>query len=1165
MKVRATMMLALGVLALGQSAQALSWIGNTRMTQSGGQLPYRGSFLEPWQQLDITTETWPINTGQRVFAVVTTNNWQSAQEYEFSWNGTAGNNNRWALRLPTFPQGSQVQFFLRAQRTGQTNSVFDSQGGNNFAFLQRFAPNYSDGPILQWFETDYRTIMARLPEVVNAGYSAIYLPAPSKGSGGGFSAGYDPTDRFDLGDRLQKGTVRTRFGTTQELFELIRVARRLGLEVISDLVVNHNANRSGHPIAGYPDMLPEDFHIRSSTDTGNNEINFNTESAFSFGMLNHELVGLVDIAHEDGNNVRTGTFTLPPYASFNIWGKPSFIRNATVPHLYPNGTPIAEDVRQYLDRWVRWMTGTVGFTGFRIDAVKHVPPGYFGWAPDQAASQAFSAGNLIPRTYSAFRDTYFFGEVYSSNTYELREYAKTGMNVLDFPLFFNMKNIFSQNGFADLSAAIANGYTSDASTGMFFQQGGLSPDVGVSFVQSHDDGPPTSNNLAHAFILGRPGRAKIYYDGNNIQPGNWTNFPRPGRFDALGNGGDTVINLVNANHRFGRGYHVNRWTSADIYAFERQVNGRGILLVALNDRSDRSETITVQTAFRPGTVLVDLSGQQPNVTVGSDARVTITVPSNGTANEPNNGRGYVYYAPQAPQPAGPNNGIELLSVNATGSATPVTFTTVNTPGGQFSSGRSFNAATVTSDRISLRIRTNNLGFSAIFKVNDGVGLNGLTPMSNTAEGLADGFMPMTKESAGQFKIDNLDISGLPEGLNVIRARVFADTGNDPGIFNDINVFFYIRRTTQGEVTVDGNLTDMGNPLVQQLAFPSSNTNRLDGLYVRNDDKFVYIGLAGRVDPAENLTNGFGLAIDVNGSASGVRNLADLNDDSGPAARLVSNTQINLPSNMAADYVVGVFRNRSTHAAPEAPFPGGIVDPSPIGAAAAAFRIITTNLRMLEPLRAAIVTQPRINRPDPARGAEIAIPIRSLFPAGIANGAGMNLVAWVGTTGERNEFLPPSDPNRALLGGRPAPESFVLNQFLPTQSNLTSNPGTGVANVQTSARYNLIVASPAPANRFSVSARPVAASGDRFRQVVAIQASRNGRVTEPVTLRIQVGNGVQVANASQMSAVFPSRFLVEVPATAFDANGTATVEIFYTGSNAATVPPSFELLSGPGAR
>lgn len=1160
------MTLTLACLAAASVTHALSWVGNTRISQSGGQLPYRGAFLEPWQRLDITTETWPINTGQRVVAVVTTNNWQSSQEFEFSFQQNVGNNSRWRLQLPSFVPGSQVNFYIRATRTGQPNPIFDSNAGANFSFLQRMAPPLSNGPILQWFDTDYRTMLRRLPEVIEAGYSALYVPAPSKASGGGFSAGYDPVDRFDLGDRLQKGGVRTRFGTTQELQELIRVAKRLGLQVYCDLVTNHNANRSGHPISQYPDMIPEDFHIRSSADTGNNEINFNTESAFSFGMLNHELVGLVDIAHEDGNNTRTGAFNLPSWASMNVWGKPSFVRNATVPQLYPNNTPVSEDVREYLDRWVRWLAGTIGFDGFRIDAVKHTPPGYFGWAPDQAAAQGFSNGNLIPRTYSLFPNTFFFGEVFSTNNYELREYAKTGMNLLDFPLNFNMKSLFNQNGFGDLGS-LGGGYVSDPATGLFFQQGGLSPDVGVSFVQSHDEGPPTSNNIAHAFMLGRAGRAKIYYDGNNIQPGNWTNFPRPGRFDALGNGSDLLTRLVNASSRFGRGYFVNRWQTQDLYVFERQVNGRGVMLVGLNDRGVQGlDTVTVQTAFSPGTVLVDYSGNRPDVTVDSNSRVTISVPTNHSATEANNGRGYVMYAPRTAEAV---PGVEPVEVQeqdpALGRLRTLPFQTVSTPAGTYSSPRSFRAVTITQDRINLRVRTDAVGHSALVRFNNGVAIPGFNRNSNTPEGLSDGFIPMTKSSNGVFSLNNVDLRGLEDGLHIAKVRVFSDTGSDPGAYRDFNLFFYVRRGLQGVAQVDGDLADVSTVLATQSRNPSSNLNRLDSMHATNDDRYLYIGLAGRVDPTEGFTNGVGLAMDLDGPA-GVRNLATVNDDSGPAARLVSNTRINLPVGFGADYLVGVFRNTSATSSPEAPFAGGIATPFPVGASASAFRVNAGNLQVLNPIRSAIATQIRANRTDPARGIEIAIPLTEIFGNALPPNPGVSLVAWLGTTGEKSTFLPISDPNRAALGGRPAAESFVTNQFLPSQSAVVNDPGTGSVTLATSARFDLLFASPANSNSHLITPGPIALvpGGTTFRQTVEVRNTGATTWNGPLSLRLQLPAGVTLANRTGMSLIQSGRPYITLGARTVPPNGTAQFRLEYIVTGDVTITPAFELFVGRGA-
>jgi glycosidase len=521
----------------------LTWVGNTRLYMTGyGQLPSRLGMMEPWQTLTITTQTAPIAPGQRVVAVVTTDNWRTTREYDFSFDFNTGGNTQWYCVLGPFPAGTYVQFYIRAQGSGG-EVLYDNNASSNYSVWVRYAPPVKETPILQWFQTDYRTIMQRLPEVVMAGYGALYLPSPVKSGGGGFSTGYNPFDPFDLGDRLQKGTVRTQYGSTQELMELIQLAHRFGIEVYCDLVTNHADNRASTPIDRYPAFIPEDFHIRSTADPTNNEVDFNNAPPFGFGTLNYDVVGLADYAHEDGNNTRTGAFNLPSYAQFNAYGKPTFVRHPNNPYYYPNGTPVAEDIRQLLKRWAWFLTTVIGFDGYRIDAVRHTPPGFFGRTPQQPGG-IVSEGDLIPYLYSLNPNLTIFGEVYSSNSWELREYAKTGMNLLDFPMKFMASNLFNSNGYGDLGASLSNSFGTDPATGLPYELGGLASYLGIGFVQSHDDGPPRSNNLAHAWLLTRPGRPKIYYDGNNIDPNDWSHFPKPGRYNALGNGDDTLLKFA---------------------------------------------------------------------------------------------------------------------------------------------------------------------------------------------------------------------------------------------------------------------------------------------------------------------------------------------------------------------------------------------------------------------------------------------------------------------------------------------------------------------------------------------------------------------------------------------------------------------------------------------
>lgn len=161
--------------------------------------------------------------------------------------------------------------------------------------------------ILQYFNSPWTEIRGRIPELAEAGYTALWLPPPQKGASGGFSVGYDVFDRFDLGDRDQSGSLPTRYGTRAELLALVETAHRFGLRVYFDNVMAH----TGGPLDGatpagtlFPDMrgfVPEDFHLvrrNAQWRKASDSIDYNDE----WQVLNRNPFGW-DIAQELPQNI----------------------------------------------------------------------------------------------------------------------------------------------------------------------------------------------------------------------------------------------------------------------------------------------------------------------------------------------------------------------------------------------------------------------------------------------------------------------------------------------------------------------------------------------------------------------------------------------------------------------------------------------------------------------------------------------------------------------------------------------------------------------------------------------------------------------------------------------------------------------------------------------
>lgn len=1133
-------------------AQQLTFLGNTALYNTGaGAIPTLGGFIEPNQSISVTTQTYPISSGQSVRLIYTTDNWATSHSVPLSFDYNTANNTQWFATLGPFPPNTDVLFYLQASTTNGIN-LYDNNGSQNYGFISRFEPAASKGAILQWFATPYSVIMQDLPLVVNAGYGALYLPPPEKAGGGGFSVGYNPFNRFDLGGRYEAGSLPTQYGTAEQLQHLILMAHRLGLKVYVDTVLNHNDNRASTAIDSYPNLIPEDFHIFSSTDTENNEINFNQNDPFTLNMLNGDLAGLADIAHEDGNLTETGPFNLPSWASFDSWGKPSFIRQPLDPQLYPGGTPYAENVRQYLIRWCQWMISTIGVDGFRIDAVRETPPAFFNRVNSQAGYWV-NGGSLLPALYGNRPDLFVFGEDDNTNNYESREYLKTGMDLLDFNLFNNIGSVFNSNGYGSLGNSLANGYGIDSATSLGFAHGGLAPDLGVSFVQSHDYGPPTSNNLAYAFTLTSPKPTIVYFDGNNLDPFNYSQFPKPGRYDAIGYQDSIITTLTDARSRFGRGDLVNKYVSDSLYIFERRDNGTGLMLVGMNNRGDSTAlSATVQTDFAPGTVLRDHTGQEPDLTVGTGGTVQVTVPSNGSSLSPNNGTGYVVYTPIAPNIVSAPTVID--------GTTPVQPATVAVPAGSYGAAGSYSAYTLHTGSLSLQVRTDT-GATAFLKVDDGVQLPGTHVATNTPEGLTDGYIQLGK-AGSLFYARNLNISGLEDGLHLFNVRIFANTGSGPGIYRDVPIFAFVQRSDAD--AVDGDLSGLGQPLVTQTNAPTSQANRLDEMFVSNDADWIYIGLAGQVDPSLQYLNGVVTFIQSNlGSGQGFSNFGAINDDSGPAARLLSNSAIIGPGGFSADFGLSSVGQSTLDSSFGLPCLGAAVTPTPVGAMAGLFHLDPSHPAAISGVPVKIAWKPRSSPFGPTTGFEAAIPISSLYPNGVSPGTTMGLLSGITTTGVSGQTLTAHDPSRGALGGFPVPYGYVLNQFLPPQPGLTADPGTVSVGTSRYATYQLKFAD--FNSGLSLQYKPVVGlrAPGNYMSSVGIYNHTGHDISGPIKLIIHLGApGITVLQQTGLDYTQPNSVVIQIPPTVIKA-GQYYVEKINFVSPGGRPNPSYAVAVGSG--
>lgn len=87
--------------------------------------------------------------------------------------------------------------------------------------------------------TWWDNLNAKSSDMKDAGFTGLWVPAPSKGNFGIYDMGYGVFDHYDLGNYNQKGTIETRFGSRSELETMISTMHSNDIQVYADMILNH--------------------------------------------------------------------------------------------------------------------------------------------------------------------------------------------------------------------------------------------------------------------------------------------------------------------------------------------------------------------------------------------------------------------------------------------------------------------------------------------------------------------------------------------------------------------------------------------------------------------------------------------------------------------------------------------------------------------------------------------------------------------------------------------------------------------------------------------------------------------------------------------------------------------------------------------------------------
>ena len=620
-----------------------------------------------------------FNIAQTISIIGTFNGWASDEfmtsadnenwtlDYTFTTNEQLKfrQNSDWLVNwgAATFPTGTGIQDGPNIPVLAGTFTINFNSTTGSYNFVSSSGPTpYLNTPntqvLLQGFWWDYwnsnfpygwANYLAELaPRLKDLGIDALWIPPSIKNTGTN-SVGYAPFDHYDLGDKYQKGSVKTRLGDKDELLRMMAVLKANGIDVIQDVVWNHVTGAGSGSGAGGADPAAMDD---GSTNKYKNfrYVSFDTpggvESTNNYLSRNGRFPkNWQNFYPNPGNPCCTNEINSPywgPDVSYeaNAFGQSS---NA----LY-NPSQTSSYMRDGMRNWMVWYKKQMGWDGLRIDAVKHFPSFVTEdilWNLQNNAGWATSGENM-----------YAVGE-YVGGSGELDNWCNSVQNragTFDFSLRGSIYGMVTGNGNFDIGSIPSAQQSNRQRT--------------VPFVNNHDTFRPQLdasgnyigwNNALGGYIEPNDGRLSaayavamavdgspqlffedlfsIGYNGNrfNHQPDDLNTLPV----------NSDLANLIwcHQHLHFKEGAYMVRWQASDALVIERENKA----LIAVTDNWSQWQNLSgVQTSWADGTVLVDYSGANTgSIVVANGGKVDIAIPPcDGSAQ--NGRRGYSVWAPE---------------------------------------------------------------------------------------------------------------------------------------------------------------------------------------------------------------------------------------------------------------------------------------------------------------------------------------------------------------------------------------------------------------------------------------------------------------------------------------------------------------------------------------
>lgn len=330
--------------------------------------------------------------------------------------------------------------------------------------------------IMQFFEwhlepdgTHWSRLKEMAPRLKEIGITSVWIPPVTKASTPD-NNGYAIYDLYDLGEFDQKGSVRTKFGTKQELLEAIDACHNVGIKVFVDVVMNHKAGADETEVIQVIEVDPED---RTKELTEPFEIEAWTKFTFpgrgekySSFQWDHTHFNGTDF---DARTEKTGIFKIVgEHKDFSKhvddeFGNYDYLMLADIDYEHP-------EVKKEVIEWGKWLADTLNCDGYRMDAIKHI-------------NHQFINEFVVEMFNHRGDDFYFVGEVWKHELHACQKYLDHidyQIDLFDVPLHYKLHQASQEGSDFDLSTIFEDTLVN------------THPQNAVTFVDNHDTQPQES-------------------------------------------------------------------------------------------------------------------------------------------------------------------------------------------------------------------------------------------------------------------------------------------------------------------------------------------------------------------------------------------------------------------------------------------------------------------------------------------------------------------------------------------------------------------------------------------------------------------------------------------------------------------------------------------------